>query len=113
MRLQKLELWVVAGALLLGGATGCGDSARSRANAERNTQRSAEMEGTAPSSSTTPSFMQVYSGQVSVEAGRVWRVPAGISGPGVVRATFTMKQKVPVGLVPKTEAGVIPTSRSS
>ncbi len=105
MGFWKLIMCGVGAAFVIMGVGGCGESARSKANAERNAQREAEMDGTVTPTSATPSLMPAYSGKNSVKAGEVAQVPAGISGPGVLRVSFTMKQKVSVGLVPKSEAG--------
>lgn len=61
MGVGKLGLTRLSAALVLIAVSGCKEIARSKGDTQRNAQREAEMEGTAPSIATIPSFMPVYS----------------------------------------------------
>lgn len=105
MELGKRGMCVVAGALFLGCLAGCGDSARSRANSERNAQRQAEMEGTTPPSSGTPSFFPATSTKLVLMPGKVEIVQGASAGPMTLKIMVNAKQNISFGVVPRSETG--------
>ncbi len=101
----KFQQSVLACTLFIFCIVGCGDSAKSRANAERNAQRQAEMDGTAPTANSVPSFVPATSTKFVLLPGKIEIVQAASAGPMTLKILVNAKRNISFGVVPRAEMG--------